>query len=167
MRKGMFIGLALLGMALPASAQEAAPQALVVTALNVTATEAGRDAGGSISPGDVVEYRLTFTNVRDAAALGVVFSDPIPAGLIYVIDTAGADRADAAVEYSIDGGESWSAAPMVEVEDAGERVLRPAPAEAYTDIRWTLNDPVAPGARVTASFRVRAAAASSPAVGLP
>jgi uncharacterized repeat protein (TIGR01451 family) len=146
--------VSLSGLAPPASAQGAA-EALVVTALNVTAQEMGRASTQSVVlPGDVLEYRLTFTNVRDGEALGVVFTDPIPERTVYLIGTAQADRSDVAVEFSIDGGESWSSSPMVYVEEGGESVLRPAPAEAYTTIRWTLTDPVAPGARVTAAFRV-------------
>lgn len=155
--------LALSAWTLPASAQVRAPEPLVVTAMNVTARTAGRTTPeGQALPGDVLEYRLNFTNVRDGAALGVVFSNPVPDQTVYLLGTAGADRGDAQVEFSVDGGESWSNAPTVPVLVNGELVQRPAPAEAYTDIRWTLRDPVAPGARVSASFRVTATAAGEP-----
>lgn len=160
MRKELFIGLAILAAALPASAQQ--PQALLVTATNVTAQEASREgAQGALLPGDVVEYRLLFTNITPNPVENVVFNDPIPAGLVLVLGTAGADRGDVAVDYSIDGGQSWSVAPEVEVTEAGQPVRRPAPAPAYTHIRWTVTDAVAVGAQVTASFRAQARGAGA------
>ena len=86
----------------------------------------------------------------------VVFSDPIPDGLTYVLGSAGAERASAVVEYSIDGGATWSARPEVVFQDGGRAVRRPAPAESYTHVRWTLEGAVSPGAQVAAQFRVQA-----------
>lgn len=157
MRKGLAIGLAILGTALPASAQDAGPQALQITAANVTAAETGRDAPEGLAlPGDVIEYSLLFTNVTDVEVLNVQFTDPLPEGVVYVLGTASADRSDVTVDYSIDGGTDWSEAPEIEVaQPDGRMVLQPAPAEAYTHIRWTVTGPVAVGAQVTARFRVQ------------
>ena len=131
MRKGITIGFALTLLALPASAQVAEPQALVITAENVTATEAERaDALTGVSiPGDVIEYRLTFTNLTDGPVSDVVLNE----------------------------GLSWSENPVIEVDVAGESVTRPAPADAYTHVRWTITGAVSPGAQVTARFRARVA----------
>lgn len=155
MRKGIILGLSLLALALPASAQVAEPQALTIEAENVTASSSERataDAGRTL-PGDVIEYRLTFTNHQAGAVSDVVLNDPIPAGLVFVPGSVTASRQDLLVEYSIDGGSSWTEQPQVEVEVAGEAVTRPAPADAYTHVRWTITGSVNPGAQVTARFR--------------
>jgi hypothetical protein len=60
-----------------------------------------------------------------------------------------------AIAYSIDGGVTYSAQPMIEQVVDGERVQRPAPAEMYTHIRWLVSGWVQPGAQVTAEFRAQ------------
>ena len=166
MRKGIFLGLSLtlFTSALNASAQVAEPQALTIEAENITA-QAGERPGvapGASLPGDVIEYRLTFTNHQDGPISDVVLNDPIPEGLVFVPGSVTASRADLRIEYSIDAGATWSEAPEVEVEVAGESVRRAAPPEAYTHVRWTVTGAVNPGAQVTARFRARVAGAPNP-----
>lgn len=164
MRKGLIIGLALLASTLPASAQVDEPQALVITASNVTAQAAGRDDAnsGSTVPGDVIEYQLTFTNITDGAVSDVVLNDPVPQGLVFVLGSVTASREDVRVEYSIDGGSNWSAQPTVQVQEAGQTVTRPAPADAYTHVRWIITGEVNQGAQVNARFRARVAGGANP-----
>ena len=158
MRNGIITGAALAGMmlsmfAMPLLAQEASTEALAITAVNVTAERAQRgDDAPAYVPGDVIQYELRFTNLTDAVVQDVVLNDPIPQGLVMVLGSPTSDRGDAVVDYSIDGGASWSAAPMVEVLEAGRAVQRPAPASAYTHVRWTVAGPVPAGATVTARF---------------
>ncbi|MEM7417270.1 MAG: hypothetical protein AAF389_17335 [Gemmatimonadota bacterium] len=164
MRKGLILGFGLLALALPASAQVAEPQALTIAAENVTAasTERASAQAGATLPGDVIEYRLTFTNHQAGAVSDVVLNDPIPNGLVFVPGSVTASREDLLVEYSIDDGASWTERPTVEVEVAGEAVTRPAPAEAYTHVRWTITGSVNPGAQVTARFRAVVAEPNQP-----
>lgn len=160
MRKGILIGFGLLALALPASAQMAEPQALTIAAENISAQSPERadQSDGVTRPGDLIEYRLTFTNHQDGPVSQVVMNDPIPAGLVFVPGSVTGSREDLVIEYSIDAGQSWSADPRVEVEVDGETVLRPAPAEAFTHVRWTVTGAVNPGAQVTARFRAVVAA---------
>jgi uncharacterized repeat protein (TIGR01451 family) len=141
-------------------AQVAERQALVVTASNLMAGDArhqelARNGGDSNSlfPGDLVLYRLVFTNVTDVAVRSVEFNDPLPPGLSYVTQSATSDRNDVVIEYSTDGGTTYSQQPMVEQVVAGERRLVPASPESYTHIRWRIEGWVQPGAQVTAEFR--------------
>ena len=105
--------------------------------------------------GDVVEYRLVFTNITGRPVDNIQFTDPLPEGMHYLQGTAGADREDVDVEFSLDGGTSYSEQPMVEVVVDGRTELRPASPEDYTNIRWTVHGEVQPDARVTAAFQVR------------
>jgi uncharacterized repeat protein (TIGR01451 family) len=148
---------ALAALTAPAAAQQ--PEPIRITAVNRTAaSEAARGTprrDQAARPGDVLRYRLTFTNPAAQQVRGVVLSDPVPAGLRFVSGSASADRADVAVEYSIDGGRSWAAQPMETVVVDGQRVQRPAPPEKYTNVRWTVGGWVAPGATVIAEFDAR------------
>jgi len=130
----------------------AAQRPLVVTALNLNARSRGSQSQ-AVLPGDVVQYQLRFTNQGQGDVRGVVFTNPVPAGLRYVDRSAGADRQDVAVEYSTDGGKTFAATPLVTEVVDGKRVQRPATAEQYTHVRWTVQGSIAPGATVTAEFR--------------
>ena len=138
-----------------AAAPAQAPKTLVVTARNLTA-ETARVA----KPGDVIRYGLVFTNVTAGPVKNIQFVDPIPAGMGYVLGSAAADR-PVRLEYSIDGGKSYSAQPVIAVVQDGKTVEQPAPRERYTHVRWTVLGSLAPGAKVTAEFRTQVNAAPS------
>jgi len=147
--------LASAGVAVPARAQARPPQALVVTAQNITARATGR--ASDVLPGDTVRYELLFTNTRSATVRNVVFDNPVPNGMRYLLGTAAADRQSTAVTYSIDGGATYSAEPTVQRVVDGRRVSVPAPAEMYTHIRWAVQGDLLPGARVSAQFKAQLA----------
>lgn len=153
----------------PALAQSAAPadRPLEIRAENLTAAreaEAGTPRSEKdVRPGDRVRYHLVFTNPTPGSIRGVKLEDPIPAGLVLVAGSADADHADAAVEYSIDGGATYQARPMIDGVVDGERRRVPAPVEQYTHVRWTVNGALAPGARVSARFDARFRANSTSA----
>ena len=144
--------------AVPAYAQLAAPTALTITAENRNATAeaaAGHPrATDAVQGGDVVVYRLRFTNVTDQPVQGVLLRNPLPAGLRLRPGSIQVSGGEAQAEYSIDGGRSFSAEPMEEVVVDGRKVLRPAPPERFTDVRWRVQGSVAPRAVVTAEYEV-------------
>ena len=148
MRRTMVVAALLLTCASALSAQ----RPLVVTASNLNARSRGSQSQ-AVMPGDVLQYQLRFTNQGQGDVRGVVFTNPVPDGLRYVDGSAGADRQDVAVEYSIDGGKTYAATPMVTEVVQGQRVQRPATPEQYTHVRWTVRGSIAPGATVTAEFR--------------
>jgi uncharacterized repeat protein (TIGR01451 family) len=171
MKKVNSIGLALLWIALvgavPLAAQVQAPKPLVISAINKTAESAKaagneRKAGALARPGDVLGYSLAFTNLTSAQVTHVQFVDPLPAGLVYRTGSARANKS-VRIEYSIDGGKNWSVEPMVVVIENGHRVVKPAPREAYSHIRWTVAEPMAPGAQVTAAFEAEVSQSASEA----
>ena len=141
----------------PLAAQKAEPKPLVITASNLTADSAKaagdeRKNGSMVRPGDVLGYSLAFTNTTRGTVNNVQFVDPLPRGLVYRTGSARADKS-VRIEYSIDGGKSYTARPMIAVTEAGRRVEKPAPAESYTHIRWTVSGPLASAAQVTAGFQ--------------
>ncbi len=149
-----------------ASGSAAAQEERAPEALEVSATILSWDQGpptidapvrdpNRVMLGDVVEYRLVFTNITGRPINNIEFTDPLPEGMHYLQGTAGADREDVDVEFSLDGGTSYSELPMVEVVVEGRTELRPASPEDYTNIRWTVHGLVKPDAAVTAAFQVR------------
>jgi uncharacterized repeat protein (TIGR01451 family) len=151
--------------AMPAEAQEDSGP-LRIVAVNLTAQAENRappEGGGApvSRPGDVIEYRLSFTNNTDGPVRDLVFDDPVPEGLVYVLGSAGAERDDVATQFSIDGGATYDPEPEIEVQEAGATVRRPAPAERYTHVRWIVAGAVSVGEQVQALFRARIAGGSS------
>ena len=145
----------LMGVA-PLAGQSREPKLLVVAATNKTAESekaAGKERkdGHLARPGDVLGYTLAFTNHTGSRVKDVEFVDPLPKGVVYRLGSARADKATR-IEYSIDGGKSWSAEPTVVVMEKGRRVIKPAPREAYSHIRWSVAESLPAGAQVTAAF---------------
>lgn len=148
--------------AVPALAQQApAPSPLAVTATNRTlAADAARGTprkDDHVRAGDVLRYRLTFTNTAGRPVRGVNLSNPLPQSFRFVGGSVRSSRDDARPEYSADGGRTFSAQPMEDVVVEGRRVRRAVAPERYTHVRWTVDGWVAPGATVTAEFDARLA----------
>jgi uncharacterized repeat protein (TIGR01451 family) len=107
----------------------------------------------TVHPGDVVRYTLTGENAGDKPASNLVLTQPVPAQTVYKLKSARAN--DAKLAFSIDGGKVFSAQPMVKVKLAdGKEELQPAPASAYTHVRWDYSQSLAPMAAVRASYEV-------------
>ena len=104
-------------------------------------------------PGDVLRYTLAGENRARLPVRGLALTQPVPAGTTFVAHSA---TGDAQVTYSVDNGHTFDAAPVVRVAAPGGVVRTvPAPPEAYTDVRWTLTAPVAPGSAVRGSGAVK------------
>ena len=164
MRKNTLLSLLLLALPLPAVAQQDEP-ALAITVENVTAVaeaQAGTErASAHALPGDVLRYRLTFTNRTEGPLRDVVLSNPIPEDIRLIGGSVRSSRDDVQVEYSADGGQTFSAEPMEEVLVEGRRVMRPIPPERFTHVRWTIRGWVQPRATVTAEYDTRFRPASA------
>ncbi|MBW4471446.1 MAG: DUF11 domain-containing protein [Stenomitos rutilans HA7619-LM2] len=112
----------------------------------------------SVQSGDVLRYRLVGKNEGDRAVKNLTLNQPIPKGTVFILKSAQAVVASqsAQITYSIDGGRSFVAAPTVQVTLANGKVeTRPAPAEAYTHIRWNLPGTLAAKAPISAEYQVK------------
>jgi uncharacterized repeat protein (TIGR01451 family) len=105
---------------------------------------------GVTKPGQRVRYSIVAHNTGDHPAANLAPVVKIPAGERYVDGSAGTNA-----EYSVDGGKTWSAAPMVRVTNPGGATTqrRALPAE-FDAIRWNATQPLAPGARMTFAYDV-------------
>ena len=107
-----------------------------------------------VNPGEILDWTITSENAGNAAAIEYKTVGHIPHGATFVADSAKADGAKTV--YSIDGGKSYSAQPMIEVKQADGSVKRvPAPASMYTEIRYEWADPLVQGGKLSASYKVR------------
>jgi len=147
----LIAGLLVLSAAFAAKAQKA-PRALQISAENLNAHTPRHADLSRVLPGDTVRYHLLFTNVSAGAVHGIVLDNPIPAGLRYAAGSAKADRSDVAILYSIDGGKSYSAEPMIEAVVDGKREQHAAAPELYTHVRWAIRGDVPTGAQVRAEY---------------
>lgn len=108
----------------------------------------------TVSPGDVLRYTVTGQNEGDQPAKELVVSQPIPKQMSYVLGSA-TNNSNAKTTYSIDDGKSFVENPTVTIKLANGQVeTRPAPAEAYTHIRWNFGD-TSPKAAVKAMYMVK------------
>ena len=106
-----------------------------------------------VEPGDVIRYSLTSKNAGDKPAESLVLTQPIPSKTAFIKDSAKANGAQ--LSYSIDGSQSFSAQPMIEVTLPDGRVeTQPAPTEMYTHVRWDYSESLQPMAQVKAVYEV-------------
>lgn len=104
-----------------------------------------------VVPGTVVTYTITYRNVGTQPAGDVVVQDPIPAHMNYVAGSV--EGANTAIAFSVDGGKTWAdSLDKLTIANA-DGSTRVANAADCTNIRWTVNGNVAPGASGKVVFR--------------
>ncbi len=109
----------------------------------------------TVQPGDVLRYTVDGANSGDVEAKGLSITQPVPSQTEYVLTSAQTDSA-AEIVYSIDGGQSFVAEPMIEVTlPDGTVELQPAPADMYTHIQWNFGGDLASAQAVNATYNVQ------------
>jgi uncharacterized repeat protein (TIGR01451 family) len=114
-------------------------------------------------PGDVLEYRVKYTNRSASAATGLVANLPIPAGTTLVARS----ELPPGVLASTDGAH-FAPPPLMRAvgrPDGSERQV-PVPIEEYRALRWNLGTLTA-GQSAQVQARVRVNSALPPAAGPP
>ncbi len=126
-----------------------------ITDLKVNASEEELQTGAiNYAPGDTIQYTLTSKNVGDALMKEAVITDPIPAGVTYIVGSAMGDNAN--ILFSVDGGKAYSTWPAhYTVRNSRGIVIRKeAPPEMLTHIRWEIQDEIQPGRAHLSKFDV-------------
>lgn len=98
-----------------------------------------------VHPGDVVRYRVQAENTGPAPISGLVVTQPVPAGTVYV---AHSGEGPAPI-YSLDG-RTFSARPVT----ASPAGAVPAAPDAYTALRWQFPT-LAPHASAAVAYLVK------------
>src|ERR1700681_484727 len=114
-------------------------------------------------PGDVLEYRVRYTNRSASAATGLVANLPIPAGTTLVARS----ELPPGVLASTDGAH-FAPPPLMRAvgQPRGSERQVPVPIEEYRALRWTLGT-LAAGQSEQVQARVRVNTALPPAAGPP
>jgi uncharacterized repeat protein (TIGR01451 family) len=111
--------------------------------------------GAAVKPGELIRYQVELANTGDDAAQRPSALGRIPAGTIFVLESA-TSGPSLMVEYSIDGGNSFSQQPTVVVEgEDGKKRSVPAPASLYTTVRWTWDSPIPSGDSASVFYQVQ------------
>ena len=110
----------------------------------------------TVHPGDVIRYNLKGENSSDRPVANAAFTQPIPKGTVYLLNSASSGMNNGAkITYSIDNGNSFVEKPMVKVKLPNGKVeIQPAPAQAYTHVRWNMGAAISPKATMNASYQV-------------
>lgn len=109
----------------------------------------------AVGSGEVVNWSIVSNNTGNGAAHDYKTVGQIPKGTTFVEGSAKADGASS-VTFSIDGGKSFTAKPMIaEKQPDGTMKQVAAPVSMYTQVRYEWADPLAAGGKLTASYQVR------------
>ena len=151
-------------LAQPAPSVAAPPPAAATKAVTVTLSQSkvvkGPDGNeqfqdaATIKPGDVIEYKATYTNNTDKPVKGLVADLPIPEGLEYLPRSAkpGANLVKAATKNAI-----YEAEPLIRKSAGGK--TESVPYAEYRALRWNLGQlPASGSTAVTARAKVEAVA---------
>lgn len=112
-------------------------------------------SGITLHSGEIVRYDVTARNTGTNPAKNLVPVGTIPIGTVYEAGSASSTNA-LRVEFSIDGGKTWSVSPMVKVRNAaGVLVEKKASPARFTAVRWISEKPLDPKSTVTYDYEVR------------
>jgi len=108
-----------------------------------------------VYPNDTVEYTLRYMNSGTATAAGIDLVGPVPAGTVYIDETA-TDTAGIHPVYSIDEGKTWHEAPVwyEAVDEEGNVVRKKATPDMITHVKWSMAGQLQVGEEVNVSYRV-------------
>jgi uncharacterized repeat protein (TIGR01451 family) len=111
--------------------------------------------GAEVAPGSLILYRVEVVNTGNAEARTPVALGPIPPGTVYVAESA-TTGPGFSIEYSLDGGRTFSSSPTVEEKDKDGKPRRvPAPVETYTTIRWSRSTGLPAGESFQVTYQVK------------
>ena len=110
-------------------------------------------ASAVVQPGDIIRYSLRGENSTSSPVNNFVLTQPIPQQTVYILNSA--TGLQAKITYSIDNAKTYLANPTLqETLPDGTIQTKPAPAEAYTHIRWEFTKPVNP-AEIDATYQIK------------
>jgi uncharacterized repeat protein (TIGR01451 family) len=114
--------------------------------------EIQRVPAAKVVPGDVVIYTIRYTNNGTEAAEDFVITNPVPEHMVYLPTSAKGENSE--ITFSVDGGNSYDIPENLTTTDSEGRQI-PAKVSAYTHIRWTMNEPIAPGQTGSVNFEAQ------------
>ena len=115
----------------------------------------GLDKVENVKPGEILDWQILSSNDGTGAARDYKAVGHIPAGTVLIAGSAAAESGST-VTYSIDGGKTFTTQPVIEERQPDGTVKQvPAPVSMYTEVRYEWSDALAPGGKLSASYKVR------------
>jgi uncharacterized repeat protein (TIGR01451 family) len=117
---------------------------------------AGKEAtrlvpAAKVVPGDEVVWTITANNVCTTPAADVAITNPVPAHMSYVGETAFGPGST--IQFSLDGKAFGTAESLVvETNDGTQRA---AHADEYTHVRWVLGHAIGPSETLVVRYRAK------------
>jgi uncharacterized repeat protein (TIGR01451 family) len=109
----------------------------------------------AVQAGEALDWRISSANEGNASARNYQVVGQIPKGTIFVADSAKGEG-DAKVSYSIDGGKTFSAQPLIDEKQADGSIKKvPAPVSMYTQLRFEWASELPVQSQFNAAYRVR------------
>lgn len=113
------------------------------------------EKAGAVGSGEIVNWNIVSSNVGNGQAHDYMTVGQIPKGTSFVEGSAKTEGR-ALVTYSIDGGKTFTATPVIAEKQAdGSMKQVVAPVSMYTQVRYEWTDPLAAGGKLSASYQVR------------
>ncbi|PNY81645.1 hypothetical protein [Deinococcus koreensis] len=161
MKRNVMLFTLLLGSALAQSPSPISLNLVMSLVKNVTVggkvTEQVVASPKSVFPGDVISQTVTVRNNTGKAIQNVPVKLPVPKSTSYLAAERGLNVVRA--EYSIDGGQTFAAAPLkktVTVVENGKSVRKEVEVKPneYTAVRWVIGE-LAAGQSLKLGYRVQ------------
>ncbi|WP_017317033.1 hypothetical protein [Mastigocladopsis repens] len=110
-----------------------------------------------VQRGDTLRYVVSGINNGDRPVKNFTINQPIPKGMVYKLKSARVNpNSQAKITYSIDGGRNFVENPTIQVTLPNGKVeTKPAPAMAYTNIRWNFGTSVPAKTTVKGTYEVQ------------
>jgi uncharacterized repeat protein (TIGR01451 family) len=102
------------------------------------------------APGATVLFVNTFENVSSKPATDIVINNPISANVEYQAGSAYGESTE--ITFSVDGGKTFAAPEKLTIK-TGDGYEKTASTAAYTNIRWTYKNQLAPNVTGEVGFR--------------
>ncbi len=165
MPKFLLAIFALSGMMVFAANNETVSRALNIARPDVkvqisgTVVRAGKsvsfDKSATVSAGETLNWKVVSVNSGAGDAQNYRVVSRIPQGTNFVAGSANGENSPE-VAYSIDGGKSFSAQPLIEEKQADGSVKQvPAPVSSYTQIRFDWSQSLPSQGTLNAAYQVQ------------
>lgn len=109
----------------------------------------------AVNPGEILDWKVTSVNRGKVGAENYRVVGQIPAGTVFVKNSANAEGAPN-VSYSIDNGKTFDAEPLIDERQPDGTIQQvPAPVAMYTQVRYQWSSQLAADSDLEANYQVR------------